>query len=399
MNALAPDASLALGEAGQKDLVRRKMEMDALRRRLGDTRTEGEKLREACEGFEAVFIQKLWEQMRKTVPREGYLHSKDEETYQSLFDVELAKKMASAGGIGLADLLSEQLSRQMEHTGRSTAPGSYRSPLLPVPPQSVPSVPAAAAPLTAQNLYSPLETGEKPAEEESVAQALEEMRVLLEQPVSSSETGAAIREEIAALLPAAAEAKAGPERRSGFRDSTWQGPGQVSAHPKPLSTLGRRDSRPARQADNVREPARPRGLLPQETLWPHDGAVVNRFGWAEDAAGGRRWNPGVTLAGSPGDPVRAILDGTVVFSGPREGYGNTLILEHQGGVLSYYGNVADEGLKPGDKVARGTDFARIAAQPSSPEGEAKNSPLFFEVKRGEMALNPETAIKKPEAQG
>ena len=119
MDAFPVDASLALSEATQSDLVRRKLDMNALRDRLGDPRTQQEKLREACEGFESVFLQKMWEQMRKTVSKEGYLHSKDEETYQSLFDVELSKKMSAAGGIGLADMLYQQLSQQMEHKTRS----------------------------------------------------------------------------------------------------------------------------------------------------------------------------------------------------------------------------------------------------------------------------------------
>ena len=90
MSATAPvDPSLALQEATSSDLARRKLDMDALRKRLGDSSTKQEKLRESCEGFEAIFLQKMWEQMRKTVPKEGYLHSKDEEMYQSLFDIEL----------------------------------------------------------------------------------------------------------------------------------------------------------------------------------------------------------------------------------------------------------------------------------------------------------------------
>ena len=94
MDAFPVDASLALSEATQSDLVRRKLDMNALRDRLGDPRTKEEKLRETCESFESIFLQKMWEQMRKTVNKEGYLHSKDEESYQSMFDVELSKKMA-----------------------------------------------------------------------------------------------------------------------------------------------------------------------------------------------------------------------------------------------------------------------------------------------------------------
>ena len=51
-------------------------------------------------------------------------------------------------------------------------------------------------------------------------------------------------------------------------------------------------------------------------------------------------------------------------------------------------------LKPGDTVTRGMNFANISTQPlSTPVGE-NSAPLFFELKRGEMALNPEAAISK-----
>ncbi len=97
MSSSPVDVRMSMDQAAQSDLVQRKMAMDSLRNRLGDTTTKEEKLRESCEGFEAIFLQKMWEQMRKNVDK-GYLHSKDEESYQSLFDVELCKKLASSAG-------------------------------------------------------------------------------------------------------------------------------------------------------------------------------------------------------------------------------------------------------------------------------------------------------------
>ncbi len=67
------------------------------------------KLRSASEGFEAIFIQRMWEQMRENVPKDGLMTSKDEKFWQSMYDQELSKSMASAGGIGLADMMMEQL--------------------------------------------------------------------------------------------------------------------------------------------------------------------------------------------------------------------------------------------------------------------------------------------------
>lgn len=60
--------------------------------------------------------------MRKNVTKEGYLHGRDEESYQSMFDQELAKKMAEAGGIGLADMLEQQLSVKLGKASIASSP-------------------------------------------------------------------------------------------------------------------------------------------------------------------------------------------------------------------------------------------------------------------------------------
>lgn len=130
------DPKLATATAAQHELTQRKLEMDALRKRLRTDPSKEQKLREACEGFESIFVQKMWEQMRATLPKEGYLHSKEEEFWQSMFDQELAKKMTSAGGIGLADMIYEQLSTKLTDASRTTAPSSVREP-VPVKPVSL----------------------------------------------------------------------------------------------------------------------------------------------------------------------------------------------------------------------------------------------------------------------
>ena len=130
------DPKLATAASAQHELTQRKLEMDALRKRLRTDPSKEQKLREACEGFESIFVQKMWEQMRATLPKEGYLHSKEEEFWQSMFDQELAKKMTSAGGIGLADMIYEQLSTKLTDASRTTAPSSVREP-VPVKPVSL----------------------------------------------------------------------------------------------------------------------------------------------------------------------------------------------------------------------------------------------------------------------
>ncbi|QJB57363.1 rod-binding protein [Pseudodesulfovibrio sp. zrk46] len=116
---------LAKQATDTRDIVRFKQEMDGLKERLSGNSGDNEKeLRKACQDFEAVFISKIWQGMKSTVPKEGYLHSKQEEQYMSMFDREFAEKMSRAGGIGLADMIYDQLSQKLKQTSRDTLSGA-----------------------------------------------------------------------------------------------------------------------------------------------------------------------------------------------------------------------------------------------------------------------------------
>lgn len=67
-------------------------------------------LKEACKGFETMFLQMMYRQMRKTVPESPMFgKSNAMDIFEDMRDTELMKKTAEAGGIGLADLLYKQL--------------------------------------------------------------------------------------------------------------------------------------------------------------------------------------------------------------------------------------------------------------------------------------------------
>ncbi|MDR2696689.1 MAG: rod-binding protein [Deltaproteobacteria bacterium] len=113
--------------------------MEAVRKNLMPPADKEKKLRESCEGFESIFIQKMWEQMRATIPESGLLKGREEKFWQSMYDQELAKTMAGAGGIGLADMMYEQLSLSLRSASKSTAdavggqPPGFASELAPAP--------------------------------------------------------------------------------------------------------------------------------------------------------------------------------------------------------------------------------------------------------------------------
>ena len=159
------DPRLAAQQALQDDPVQRKLQIDALKERLAEPNKDEaaqRKLKEACQGFEAIFLQRIWEQMRKNVAKEGYLHSRDEEAYQGMFDQELVKKMADAGGIGLADMLQQQLSIKLGKASIASSPGILqgRQKILPLenPAMPLPTVPGFndRPQAKAEDLYTPL---------------------------------------------------------------------------------------------------------------------------------------------------------------------------------------------------------------------------------------------------
>ena len=70
------------------------------------------KLREACEGFEAMFLSMMYKQMRATVPESDLFGKKSNaiKIFEDMRDTELMNQAAKSGGIGLADMMMKQLS-------------------------------------------------------------------------------------------------------------------------------------------------------------------------------------------------------------------------------------------------------------------------------------------------
>ena len=77
-----------------------------------DDRQDDPKLRSACQGMESLFIDYLLKQMRTTVDKSGFISGgQAEEIFTSMLDTELAKEASTRGGIGLADVLYNQLKK------------------------------------------------------------------------------------------------------------------------------------------------------------------------------------------------------------------------------------------------------------------------------------------------
>lgn len=75
---------------------------------------DDEKLKEACREMEAYFIQQLYKTMKtSTQLGEGIItKGQHEEIFEDMLIEEQSKEATKAGGIGLADMLYKQLSKE-----------------------------------------------------------------------------------------------------------------------------------------------------------------------------------------------------------------------------------------------------------------------------------------------
>ncbi len=68
-----------------------------------------EGLKQLCQDFEAIFINSLFQEMRRTIPEGGLLgDSPGTELFQEMMDMEVAGEMSRTGGLGLAQGLYRQ---------------------------------------------------------------------------------------------------------------------------------------------------------------------------------------------------------------------------------------------------------------------------------------------------
>jgi len=79
-----------------------------LQRHVTDRITARPTLEKVARDFESVLLQKLLDEMRRTIPESGLLESATSDQVQGLFWHYLAEDAAEKGGLGLAKELMDQ---------------------------------------------------------------------------------------------------------------------------------------------------------------------------------------------------------------------------------------------------------------------------------------------------
>lgn len=123
-----------------------------------------------------------------------------------------------------------------------------------------------------------------------------------------------------------------------------------------------------------------KGKLP----WPIQGTVASTFGRQTDRIFRTvTQNPGIEIRAEGGARVVAVADGKVVYSSRLRGYGDFVLLEHEGEYFTLYARLSEISVSPGEQVRRLQKIGLVEK-----EGSGDVSRLHFEIRKGKDSLDP-----------
>lgn len=118
---------------------------------------------------------------------------------------------------------------------------------------------------------------------------------------------------------------------------------------------------------------------PTPFVWPVDGGVVTSEFGLRDAS----HHDGIDISAPAGTPVRAARSGRILYSDTLRGYGNLIIVEHDGGYATVYAHNRENRAALGAAVRQGEPIATVGET-----GKTSGPNLHFEIRKNNVARNP-----------
>ena len=112
--------------------------------------------------------------------------------------------------------------------------------------------------------------------------------------------------------------------------------------------------------------------------WPLKGVITTRFGKKHG-----RPHDGIDIAAARGEKIHSAGPGKVLYSDKHGGYGNLVVIQHDGGLVTVYAHNLKNLVKKGQQVRVGQNIALVGDS-----GKASGPHLHFEVRRGADPQNP-----------
>jgi len=125
-------------------------------------------------------------------------------------------------------------------------------------------------------------------------------------------------------------------------------------------------------------------LLRGKLAWPLLGNVISSFGKKKSSRFDTYTiNNGIEIKPLQSDEIKAVQGGEIIFCDYFKGYGNLLIIQHQGNFHSLYGHCEKFLKNPGDRVSPG-EVVALVGNSGSLYGEC----LYFEIRQNLKPQDP-----------
>jgi murein DD-endopeptidase MepM/ murein hydrolase activator NlpD len=117
---------------------------------------------------------------------------------------------------------------------------------------------------------------------------------------------------------------------------------------------------------------------------PVPGAVTSGYGYRiHPIYGNERLHTGWDMNGAMGSPIVAAASGTVIFASVKGGYGNTMMIDHGGGMVTLYAHQSQFAVGYGQQVSAGQVIGYVGST-----GDSTGPHLHFEVRINGTPVNP-----------
>ena len=119
-------------------------------------------------------------------------------------------------------------------------------------------------------------------------------------------------------------------------------------------------------------------------IWPIHGEITSPYGWRTHPIFGTQiFHSGIDIAADYGDPILAADSGTVIYAGWMGGYGNAVMIDHGGGLVTLYGHNTAVLVSEGQAVDKGQVIAHAGST-----GYSTGPHCHFEVRLHGETVNP-----------
>lgn len=117
---------------------------------------------------------------------------------------------------------------------------------------------------------------------------------------------------------------------------------------------------------------------------PSSSTITSEFGYRNDPIKKvNKLHKGLDISAPRGTTIVAADEGTVILASWVSGYGNTVVVDHDNGLVTWYAHMSAISVGEGDAVKRGSKIGEVGST-----GDSTGNHLHFEVHTGNGPTNP-----------